>query len=115
MSGERLQILKMVEEGKVSAEEATSLLDALGNGKRPGKGRESTYIRGRFVEGKRVSDFSVRVGLARWILSWPLVNLEFGHDRIDADQLVRLINSGATGKVLEFTEGDKKLEIWLDF
>lgn len=114
MSDERLQILKMVEEGKVSAEEATKLLDALGNGTKVGKGPKATHVRVHFVDGKRVSDFSIGVGLARWVLSLPVINVEFGNVRLDADQLVRFIEGGATGKVMEFTEENKTLEIWLD-
>ncbi|MFZ5827561.1 MAG: SHOCT-like domain-containing protein [Bacillota bacterium] len=114
MSDERLQILKMVEEGKVSAEEATKLLDALGNGTKVLKGPKATHVRVHVVDGRSISDFSIGVGLARWVLSLPVINLEFGNVRLDADQLVRFIEGGATGKVMEFTEGTKKLEIWLD-
>ena len=65
MTDERLQILRMVEEGKVSADEAVKLLEALGDDKgvapaspassanryshqsrrrRPGPGSTSTYL-----------------------------------------------------------------------
>lgn len=112
MSDERLQILKMVQEGKVSAEEATRLLDALGEGQsKPGaKGPKATHVRVHLTEGRKVANFSIGVGLARWVLSLPLVSLA----EVDAEQLVQLIESGATGKVMEFSEGDRRLEVWLD-
>ncbi len=114
MSDERLQILKMVEEGKVSAEEATRLLDAVESGPKAGKGPKATHIRIHAVEGKKVTNFSVGVGLARWVLNLPFGGIWLDDKRVDTDQLVQMIDSGATGKVMEIVEGDKRLEVWLD-
>lgn len=115
MSDERLQILKMVAEGKVSAEEAGRLLDALGHGPKPGSGGpKATHVRVHFTEGRKVSNISIGVGLARWVLSLPMINLEFSGVQLNPDQLVQLIDNGTTGKVMEFSEENKKLEIWLD-
>lgn len=114
MSDERLQILKMVEEGKVSAEEATRLLDAVETGPKAAKGVRPTHIRIHAVEGKKVTNFSVGVDLARWVLSLPLGTVWLNDKKIDTDQLVQLIDSGVIGKVLEVTEGDKRFEVWLD-
>lgn len=114
MSDERLQILKMVQEGKLSAEEATKLLDAVEHGPQKASGLKATHVRVHWTEGKKVSNFSVGVGLVRWLFSLPMIHIDFGHAKLDTDQLLRLIDEGAIGKVMEFTEDNKKLEIWLD-
>lgn len=114
MSDERLQILKMVEEGKVSAEEATRLLDALGHLPKSGSGPKATHLRLLLADGRKTTNLSFGVGLARWVLSVPMLRVEFGKMPVDADRLVQLIDTGFTGKVVEFSEENRRLEIWLD-
>lgn len=114
MRDERLQILRMVQEGKVSAEEATRLLDALGNGPGAGHGPKATQVRIHFAEGHKVATCSVGVGFARWVLSLPMIRLDFGDVRLDGERLAQLIDSGATGKVMAFNEENRRLEVWLD-
>ncbi|MFZ5815738.1 MAG: SHOCT-like domain-containing protein [Bacillota bacterium] len=113
MSDERLQILRMVAEGKVSAEEATNLLDALENAPKP-RGPKATHLRVHIVDGRKVTNFSLGVGLVRWVLSIPMLNVELGSARLDIEQLAQLVESGMTGKVMEFSEENRKIEIWLD-
>ncbi len=112
---ERLQILKMVQEGKISPEEAARLLEALEQpGARPA-GPKPTHVRIAIRDGERTHSFSVGIRLARWVLGHGWVSLNLGGSDEDQKQLVlEAIENGPVGKVLELSDGDKRLEVWLD-
>lgn len=114
MSTERLQILKMVAAGKLSAEEASQLLDALEQEPKKPAGHKVSHVRIHMVDGRKASNFSVGVGLARWVLTQPVFQVRIGAASIDPAQLLQLIDAGTTGKVMELTEDGKRLEIHLD-
>lgn len=114
MSDERLQILKMVQEGKVSAEEATRLLDALGNEPKASGGPKASQVRLHLIEGRKVSNLSIGLSFVQSVLSLPMIRLGFGEAKLDAERLSQWIDSGATGKVMEFAEENRRLEVWLD-
>jgi hypothetical protein len=120
MSDERLQILKMVQEGKVSAEEAAKLLDAV---EQPaGKGKESgpraRHVRFEYTEGSKRSSFSVGVGLVNWALrilpASFTVDVNGAAQKINRQQILDAIEGGVTGKIFEWEDGKDRLEIWLD-
>ena len=119
---ERKKILKMVEDGKISAEDATRLLKALSAGDArpaaPPPGTEARWLRIRVTDantGKaRVSvnlptslvDMAVRMG----------ARLAPEVDGIELAQLVAALKSGARGKVLDVLdeESGEKVEIYLE-
>ena len=73
MTDERLQILRMVEQGKVSAEEAVKLLEALGDDSsaQPARARSNRMIRVRVIEGERTKiNVNLPLELARVALGF---------------------------------------------
>ena len=120
---ERLKILKMIEEGKVSAEDGARLLSALGSSdaKTPagaGPAGEARWLRIRVTDpatGKaRVSvnvptslvDMAIKMG-ARFVPEMEGFELQ---------QIVEALKSGARGKIVDVVdeEGGEKVEIYLE-
>lgn len=117
MNDERLQILSMVQEGKISPEDAARLLDALEQPRQApiAGGPRPAHIRVQVNDGGKTMKFSVGVKMATWILSLPWV-LEFGSGQpnLNKEMLTEAITNGRVGKVFEATEGRQHIEIWLD-
>ena len=119
---ERLQILKMIEEGKITAEEGARLLSALGK-KQPtpsssGGGTSARWFRVRVSDaatGKNKVNVNIPMGLvnvglrmgARFIPEDAGINLE---------ELSEQIRSGAHGKIVEVNdeESGEHVEIFIE-
>lgn len=118
MNDERLQILKMVQEGKLSPEEAAKLLEAVEQPAAKERGPKPKHLRLVMVDGPKRSTFSVGVGLATWALKVVpgtfLYSDSEGQRRIDTEAVLEAVESGTTGKVMEIVEGQNRLEIWLE-
>jgi hypothetical protein len=119
---ERMKILKMIEEGKISAEEGTRLLGALSKQKqrRAGSTEDSPrWLRVRvldLVSGKE----SVRVNLP---ISLVNVGMKMGARFIpDAEQetvmedLAQALNQGMTGKIVDIIDEEEgqRVEIFVE-
>jgi len=115
-SDERLKILKMVEEGKISPEEAARLLSALGKAERrraaasPGEGR---WLRVRVTDvdsGKTAVNVNlpislVNVGLrmgARFVPEMEGVNMA---------ELDDAIRRGLTGKIIDIVDEQERQRV----
>ncbi len=120
-SEERIKILKMVEEGKLTADEAAGLLATLGKGERkrsPSVDPESRWLRVRVTDlatGKakvnvnipmRLVNVGLRVG-ARFIPDMEGVEL---HD------VSRALEEGMTGKIIDVVdeEHNERVEIYAE-
>lgn len=128
MNEERMQILSLLEEGKISAAEAARLLDAV---------REAPAAPARFDGGGsgqvhiQVTDSAT--GATRVHLTLPAalakfaarlaakeeVAAELAYAGVSADDLERVqeaIAAGTVGTVLEVADGDRgyRIEIWID-
>ena len=109
---ERMRILKMVQDGKISAEDGIRLIEALGK-QRPARPTPTGGV-GRFFH-IRVTD--TQTGKARVNVRLPvnLVNagLKMGAhltpemEGLDAQQLMEAINSGETGKIVDVTHAEE--------
>jgi hypothetical protein len=119
---ERMQILKMIEEGKISADEGASLLSALGSKKSASRavsgGTRARWFRVRvtdMVTGRNKVNVNIPMGLVD-------VGLKMGArfvpntDDSDFEDLVEQIRSGAQGKVLDVTneEDGERVEIFIE-
>jgi hypothetical protein len=121
---ERAQILQMVGEGKISAEEGARLLKAIASHDRPERtARTSEALRGRWlrvrvlntVTGKPKVNFSLPMGLVN-------VGLRLGAQfvpelaDIDLDEFMAAINEGTQGKILEVEdpEDGERVEIFIE-
>ncbi len=108
---ERLQILQMLKEGKITVDEANSLLEALGAG--GSTERLSPDERGRFLRIRVAEKGTQRVNVslplelikvaARWI---PNDIWKDGTSPVDWEEVIRLVQQGVRGKLVEVTEAD---------
>lgn len=116
MDDERMHVLKMLEQGKVNADEAAKLLSALDAPAKPAQppvaGR-AQWLRIRVTDGA--------TGRARVNVNVPLgvvtavgrLGTRFGLDRVmekegvDLESLIEAVRSGAAGKLVDVTDEEK--------
>lgn len=121
---ERMRILKMLEEGTITADEAAKLLQALSTGSRasPGgrsvTGREPRWLRVRVTDMNtnqvKVS-VNVPMGLVRTGIKMGARFVPTDAD-FDYQELIDAIQSGESGKIVEVTDNEQgeKVEIWAE-
>ncbi len=125
-SEERMKILKMVEEGKISAEEGAKLLAALSEKKPNRTGRPGVPGGGARTGWLRVRVTDARTGRTKANVNLPLGLMEAGL-RIGAQyapelhslnfqQLIEEVKSGAQGKIIDVTdeEDGEHVEIFVE-
>ena len=123
---ERMRVLKMIEEGKVTAKEGARLLGALGKSdeqarRQRGSADSSADGGGRWLR-LRVSD--TRSGKTRVNLTIPigLVNMglavgaRFVPDvaELDVEEIRNALRSGLHGKILEVRDEEELVEIYVE-
>ena len=121
---ERMQILKMIEEGKISAEEGAKLLAALAAGSKADVAR-------REPAGSSAKQFRVRVtdltsGRNKVNINIPMslvnVGLKMGArfapdiEGINFDEIVAAIKSGSQGKIVDVVDDEdgERVEIYVE-
>jgi len=120
---ERMKILKMIEEGKLSAEEGTKLLAAL-NTKRSSMSRTPGMPSGAKWLRIRVTD--TRTGRSKASVQIPLALVDAGlkigaHfapevEGVDMTNVMEALRSGVTGKIIDVTdeEDGEHVEIYVE-
>jgi hypothetical protein len=118
---ERMKILKMIEEGKVSAEEGAKLLAALASANRPTGGLSASgakWLRVRVTE--------VNTGRSKATVQIPISLMEAGMkigahfapeiDGVNMDQLMEALRTGMTGKIIDVTDDEdgEHVEIFVE-
>ncbi|HHS98170.1 MAG TPA: hypothetical protein ENK08_09825 [Chloroflexi bacterium] len=123
-SDERLKVLQMLEEGKITAEEAATLLRALEGGQRarsdtPAVGGEHRFLRIQVTDmasGTAKVNVTVPIGLvqAGLRIAERFAPDEFGD--LDVQEIMGLIAEGAGGKIVEVTdmEDNERVEIYIE-
>jgi hypothetical protein len=129
MSEQKARILRMVEEGKISAEEAVKLLEALGdNGvgqlqvspvRRPKKFMR--FLKIRIFEGD-LEKPKVRVAVPVALLKIATkfipedAKAEINGHNIDLDEILQAVDENTEGKLLEVHDDEDKtrIEIFID-
>jgi hypothetical protein len=118
---ERLKILKMIEEGKLSAEEGAKLLSALASANRPLGGLSASGAKWLRV---RVTD--VATGRSKATVQIPLALMDAGMkigahfapevEGVNMDQLMEALRSGMTGKIIDVTDDEdgEHVEIFVE-
>ncbi len=123
---ERMRVLKMIEEGKISAKEGARLLGALGRSDEQARRQRGTAEAGGEGGGRwlrlRVSD--TRSGKTRVNLTIPigLVNMglavgaRFVPDvaELDVEEIRDALRSGLNGKILEVHDEEELVEIFVE-
>jgi hypothetical protein len=114
---ERMKILDMVREGKISAEEGARLLQALQSGeKKTQSGRDPRWLRVR-VTDMRTGQTKVNVNIPMSLVN---VGIKMGARfapvgaNFDYAEVMEAIKNGTTGKIVDLedqTEGER-VEIW---
>lgn len=121
-SEERLRILKMVEAGKITADDAAKLLSALEevDSKEQGEfsGRPPKWFRVR-VSDKRTGKAKVNVNIPMGLVHVGMrMGAKFAPDiaGIDVEEIVQAIKQGASGKIIEVDdeEDDEHVEIYVE-
>jgi len=118
---ERMKILKMIEEGKLSAEEGAKLLAALASANRPSGGPSASgakWLRVRVTE--------INTGRSKATVQIPISLMEAGikigaHfapeiDGVNMDQLMEALRTGVTGKIIDVTDDEdgEHVEIFVE-
>ncbi|MFT3892672.1 MAG: hypothetical protein QM730_13660 [Anaerolineales bacterium] len=111
-SEERMKILKMIEEGKLSAEEGTKLLTALNDRRPPGPPRAPGMPGAPRWLRIRVTD--VRSGRSKASVQIPLALVDAGMkigahfapevEGVDMSNVLDAVRSGMTGKIIDVTD-----------
>jgi SHOCT-like domain len=122
---ERLRILKMVEEGKLSAEDAAKLLDALNAGRPDGPAAGAANSDGD-ARWFRVRVTDTNTGKSKINVNLPLgllnVGLKVGArfapqvEDMDVGQVLRAIRNGNAGKIVDMVDEKdcEHVEIFVD-
>jgi len=123
-SEERMKILKMIEEGKLSAEEGTKLLAALSDKRMPTPPRPPGMPGGPRWLRIRVTD--IRSGRSKASVQIPLALVDAGMkigahfapevQGVDMSNVMEAVRSGMTGKIIDVTdeEDGEHVEIYVE-
>ena len=127
MNEEKMMILKMLQEGKISANEAAILLESLDSGSKKKEDKkqsdESHKTEGKFF---RVSITDTTTGKSRANIRMPLsvmgIGMRFGAhfapqiDGVESEQLMDAIRNGQVGKIIDVFDDDdgEHVEIYIE-
>jgi len=121
---ERMKILKMIEEGKISAEDGAKLLAALSEGRRSAMASSShTAAAGHWLR-IRVTD--IATGRSKAAVQIPLGLIDAGlkigaHfapevEGVDMSSVMDALRAGVTGKIIDVTDDEdgEHVEIYVE-
>jgi hypothetical protein len=121
---ERMKILKMIEEGKISAEDGAKLLAALSEGRRSSAGNLNRSANaGRWLR-IRVTD--IATGRSKAAVQIPLGLIDAGlkigaHfapevEGVDMSSVMDALHAGVTGKIIDVTDDEdgEHVEIYVE-
>jgi hypothetical protein len=128
-SEERMRILQMIQEGKITAEEGAKLLEALGKTKKPPvpplpprpphpPGRDVRLLRVRITDlktGKTKVNVNIPMGLVNVGIRLGARFMPTNAD-VDFDEIMTAIDEGTIGKVVdvEDVESGEHVEVWIE-
>jgi hypothetical protein len=124
---ERMKILKMIEEGKISAEEGTKLLAALSQSRKPGI---PTPPRPPGMPGSarwlRIRVTDIRTGRSKASVQIPIALVDAGMkigahfapevEGVDMSNVMDAVRSGMIGKIIDVTDDEdgEHVEIYVE-
>jgi hypothetical protein len=121
---ERMKILNMIREGKISAEEGAKLLAALGDSQKSSRSPatktqgEPRWFRVRvtdLINGKTKVSVNIPIGLMEWGMQ---IGAQFAPEvgDLDFEQLKEMLQSGVEGKVVDVIdeEDGEHVEIFIE-
>ena len=127
---ERMQILKMIQEGKITAAEGAKLLEALNVGSKTDKrpptpplppgapGSDARWFRVRVTDlgsGKNKVSVNIPMGLVNVAMRMG-ARFAPNVENVNYEEMAAAIKSGATGKVIDVTdeESGERVEIFVE-
>ena len=122
---ERMKILKMIEDGKISAEDGAKLLAALSEGRR-GPGGQSPSRTAGAGHWLRIRVTDTVTGRSKASVQIPLGLIDAGMkigahfapevEGVDMSQVMDALRSGVTGKIIDVVdeEDGEHVEIYVD-
>ncbi len=120
---ERMEILRMVQGGQVTAEEGAALLEALGEDdeSRPRKGGSVPSQQPRRLR-VRVSDLETGRKKVNIDLPWNLINVgmhmgaRFAPEEIDLEAVMQALQAGTEGKIVDVEDAkdNERVEIFVE-
>ena len=120
---ERMEILKMVQAGQISAEDGAALLEALQDRQEREPPREPAGARRRPRRLRvRVSDLETGRDKVNIDLPWNLISVgmnmgaQFAPEQIDLEELMQVLRAGTEGKIVdvEDAEDSERVEIFVE-
>jgi hypothetical protein len=119
MSDEQDRVLKMLEEKKITAEEAAKLLDAIKGG---GMGdRRNRFLKVRVYdrgEDRAKVNVTLPIGLVKWGMNFipDKAKAKIEEQEIDMKLITDALEKGITGKIVDVEDEEKNqhVEVWLE-
>ena len=120
---ERMKILKMIDEGKITAEEGAKLLATLGENRKVAPRKPASQVSYGGARWLKVRVTDMVTGKAKATVNLPLGLVDAGLNiaskyapDVAFDELVEAINAGAEGKIIDvFDEEDgEHVEIFIE-
>jgi hypothetical protein len=119
MNDEKDRVLKLLEEKKITAEEAAKLLDAI-NGSMGGDKR-NRFLKVRvFDRGSDRAKVNVTlpIGLVKWGMNFipDSAKAKIEEQEIDMKLITEALEKGITGKIVDVEDEEKgqHVEVWLE-
>ena len=115
MNEEKMMILKMLQDGKISAKEAAKLLESLDSGKNEEKKKKEHVARhGKFIRvkvtdtvtGKSRANIRVPINLLRVANKFG-GNFNLDIDGVTIDEIQSSINDGDLGKIIDVYDDEE--------
>jgi len=118
MNEERMKILKMLEEKKITSEQAAKLLDVLGEPATTGSGK---FLRVKVFDMNQ-EKLKVNVTLPLSLVKWGMrfvpekAQVKMREQNIDMESITEAIEKDLTGKIVEVDDDEKgeHVEVYIE-
>ncbi|HID11401.1 MAG TPA: hypothetical protein EYP17_08895 [Candidatus Latescibacteria bacterium] len=117
MKEERLRVLKMLEEGKISVEEAAKLLEALeAPQEEPSAEGKAKWLRVRVAGADEQVNVNLPLSLAKLALRFipKEAKVKMEERGVDLEQILGELSQVKIGKLVEVRDGEDLIEVWID-
>jgi hypothetical protein len=117
MSDEKDRVLKLLEEKKITAEEAARLLDAISHSE--GGDRRNRFLKVRvFDRNSQQVNVTLPIGLVKWGMNFipESAKAKIEEQEIDMKLITEALEKGITGKIVDVQDEEKgqHVEVWLE-
>lgn len=110
-----MQILRMLEEGKINSDEAYQLMSTLEETKPVLSSTQKQFLRVRITDGKNTKvNVNIPLQLARMALRFIPKKVMEEHPELDMEALLQEIQQGAEGKIVEVEDGETQVQVYVE-